>query len=158
MAGNRLMFWPSLEGTATSKGRLPATRVQNFSSAARAPSRSPLINPWARTTAFMAPALVPLTPSKPIRPSSRSWSSTPQVNAPWAPPPCKARLTVCWLDLPKSKSASCISKFKTTDKQVFRSLLQCSITFQIWMSWVRNCPDRPTGNSPVETRPPAFRR
>ena len=31
-------------------------------------------------------------PSISIRPSSSRWSSTPQVNAPCAPPPCSARL------------------------------------------------------------------
>src|SRR5690554_5587511 len=40
----------------------------------------------------MAPALVPLTASMAMRPSSRSRSSTPQVKAPCEPPPCRARL------------------------------------------------------------------
>src|SRR5258708_39689671 len=43
---------------------------------------------------FMAPALVALTPSILIRSSSSRRSSTPQVKAPCAPPPCSARLTV----------------------------------------------------------------
>ena len=38
--------------------------------------------PWAIATAFIAPALVPLMPSNPTRPSSNSASRTPQVNAP----------------------------------------------------------------------------
>src|SRR5579871_5853822 len=42
----------------------------------------------------MAPALVALTPSMLTRGSSSNRSSTPQVKAPWAPPPCRARLTV----------------------------------------------------------------
>ena len=37
-------------------------------------------------------ALVPLTASIARRPSSSSASSTPQVKAPWAPPPCSPRL------------------------------------------------------------------
>ena len=48
-------------------------------------------NPCARATAFMAPALVPLTPSNCHWPSSSSASSTPQVSAPCEPPPCSAR-------------------------------------------------------------------
>ena len=60
----------------------------------RAPSRPPVIKPCARQSAFIAPALVPLTPSKLKRPSSSKASSTPQVNAPCAPPPCRARLMV----------------------------------------------------------------
>ena len=46
----------------------------------------------AATAALIAPALVPLSPSSDTRPSSSSLSSTPQVKAPWAPPPCRARL------------------------------------------------------------------
>ena len=41
----------------------------------------------------VAPALAPVMASIAIRPSARIASSTPQVKAPWAPPPCKARLT-----------------------------------------------------------------
>ena len=40
-----------------------------------------------------APALVPLRPSMNKRPSLINRSSTPQVKAPWEPPPCKATLT-----------------------------------------------------------------
>src|SRR5262245_46507462 len=40
----------------------------------------------------MAPALVALMPSISNRGSFRRWSRTPQVKAPWAPPPCSARL------------------------------------------------------------------
>src|SRR2546427_714456 len=54
--------------------------------------RAALAKPWARATAFMAPALVPLMPSKTRLPSSSSASSTPQVRAPCEPPPCRARL------------------------------------------------------------------
>ena len=42
----------------------------------------------------VAPALLPLRPSTWRRGSSSKASSTPQVNAPCAPPPCKARLMV----------------------------------------------------------------
>jgi hypothetical protein len=45
----------------------------------------------ASTTAFMAPALVPEIASKDSLPSSIRASSTPQVKAPCAPPPCSAR-------------------------------------------------------------------
>src|ERR1700741_4296263 len=40
----------------------------------------------------MEPALVPDRPSISTRPSSRNLSITPQPNAPWAPPPCNAKL------------------------------------------------------------------
>ena len=46
----------------------------------------------AITTAFMAPALAPETPTISRSGSSRSRSSTPQVKAPWAPPPWRAKL------------------------------------------------------------------
>src|SRR3954454_8867762 len=46
------------------------------------------------TVAFMAPALVALMPSNSIVSSSRRRSSTPQVKAPCAPPPWRARLMV----------------------------------------------------------------
>src|SRR3712207_4582405 len=42
----------------------------------------------------MAPAEVALMPSSAMRSSSSSRSSTPQVKAPCAPPPCRARFTV----------------------------------------------------------------
>src|SRR4029077_15453474 len=42
--------------------------------------------------ALTAPADAPEMPSIVSRPSSSRWSSTPQVNAPSAPPPCNARL------------------------------------------------------------------
>src|SRR5215207_8197780 len=42
----------------------------------------------------MAPALVATMPSKSRRPSSSSRSMTPQVKAPWAPPPWRARFMV----------------------------------------------------------------
>ena len=48
--------------------------------------------PAARAAAFIAPALVALMPSIPRRSSSSRRSSTPQVKAPCAPPPCRARL------------------------------------------------------------------
>src|SRR6516225_7471576 len=70
-----------------------ATPCQNSSSASRAPFRPPVVSPWAITAAFIAPALVALTPSTSMHGSSRSQSRTPQVNAPWAPPPWRARLT-----------------------------------------------------------------
>ena len=63
---------------------LPSTLIarQNASSLARAPSAPPSIQPSATTTAFIAPALVPVSASMPRRPSSRMTSSTPQVKAP----------------------------------------------------------------------------
>ena len=42
--------------------------------------------------ALMAPAEAPEMPSIANRPSASRWSSTPQVKAPCAPPPCSARL------------------------------------------------------------------
>src|SRR6185312_14481509 len=69
------------------------TFCQNTSSASMAPWRPSFRKPSVKTTPFMAPALVPLMPSMKMRPSRISRSSTPQVKAPCAPPPCSARLT-----------------------------------------------------------------
>src|SRR5476649_1417104 len=66
--------------------------VQNALSSARAPSGPFLAQPCMKMTAFMAPALVPLSASISRRPSSTRASRTPQVKAPCDPPPCKARL------------------------------------------------------------------
>ncbi len=54
----------------------------------------PLRHPSASTTAFIAPALAPVSPSNSRPPASSKASSTPHVNAPCEPPPCNARLTV----------------------------------------------------------------
>jgi hypothetical protein len=77
---------------ATRRPGRPAslTLRQNLSKLARASSRPPCASPEASRTAFMAPALDPLTASKMMLSSARSRSSTPQVKAPRAPPPCKA--------------------------------------------------------------------
>ena len=69
------------------------TRFQKVSSAALAPSTPPCARPLAITAAFIAPAEVPEMPSICSQGSSSSRSSTPQVKAPWAPPPCRARST-----------------------------------------------------------------
>src|SRR6478752_1238549 len=69
------------------------TRRQKFSSAARAPSAPSPAKPSTSTAAFMAPAEVPEMPSMPSQGSSSRRSSTPQVNAPCAPPPCSAKST-----------------------------------------------------------------
>ena len=61
---------PSPVGIDETKGALSATVFQNLDSAARPPSSPPSMSPWASTTAFIAPALVPLTPSKVRHPSS----------------------------------------------------------------------------------------
>src|SRR5271157_435193 len=70
-----------------------ATRFQYASSAARAPSAPPCIQPLTSTAAFIAPADVPEIASTLSQVSSRSLSSTPQVNAPCEPPPCRAKST-----------------------------------------------------------------
>jgi hypothetical protein len=75
------------------KGAASATRFQYASSAARAPSAPPCIQPLTRTAAFIAPVDVPEIASTLSQISSRSLSSTPQVNAPSEPPPCKAKST-----------------------------------------------------------------
>src|SRR5262249_16856899 len=74
--------------------RWPSTLTARQKSARRwrASSGPPRVSPSASMTALTAPADAPEMPSIPIRPSSSSWSSTPQVKAPWAPPPCSARL------------------------------------------------------------------
>src|SRR5271165_571456 len=69
------------------------TRRQNVSSASRAPAAPPFAKPSTSTAAFMAPADVPEMPSISSHGSSSRRSSTPQVNAPWEPPPCRARST-----------------------------------------------------------------
>src|SRR3954463_15272497 len=61
---------------------------QKRSRLARASSGPSLARPEASRTALMAPALAPLTASNSRSSSSRRRSSTPQVNAPKAPPPC----------------------------------------------------------------------
>src|SRR6185369_578670 len=67
------------------------TRRQKFSSAVRAPAAPPFAWPSTSTAAFIAPADVPEMPSIRSHGSSRRRSSTPQVKAPWEPPPCRAR-------------------------------------------------------------------
>src|SRR6185503_19202267 len=69
------------------------TRRQKFSSAARAPSAPSPAKPSTSTAAFIAPADVPEMPSMPSQGSSSRRSSTPQVKAPCAPPPCSAKST-----------------------------------------------------------------
>src|SRR5580692_10556102 len=75
-------------------GRLPLEEAARQNSASRfsASSRPPRVRPSASITAFTAPADVPEMPSMASRSSLRSCSSTPQVKAPCAPPPCRARL------------------------------------------------------------------
>ena len=60
---------------------------QKSASRLRASSGPPRASPSATITALTAPAEVPDMPSISIRPSASSSSSTPQVNAPCAPPP-----------------------------------------------------------------------
>ena len=67
---------------------------QNRRSISLAVSRPPTVKPCASTIALTAPALDAVIPSNARRLSSRRRSSTPQVKAPWLPPPCNARLTV----------------------------------------------------------------
>jgi hypothetical protein len=69
------------------------TRRQKASSASRAPARPPAAKPEASTAAFIAPAEVPEIASMSSQVSSSRRSSTPQVKAPWLPPPCSARST-----------------------------------------------------------------
>src|SRR3984957_2443254 len=52
----------------------------------------PRTSPSASVTALMAPADAPDMPSISMRGSAKRLSSTPQVKAPCAPPPCSARL------------------------------------------------------------------
>src|SRR5436190_19015350 len=69
------------------------TRRQKLSRAARAPSAPPSAWPSTSTAAFIAPADVPEMPSIPSHGSSSRRSNTPQVKAPWEPPPCNAKST-----------------------------------------------------------------
>src|SRR5262245_16071135 len=66
--------------------------VQKVSKCVFAVVRPPDASPSASTTALMLPAPVAVIPSKVSRSSSSKRSSTPQVKAPWLPPPCSARL------------------------------------------------------------------
>ena len=68
--------------------------------ARRAPGRRPA------STAFIAPAEVPEMPSMSSRSSSSRWSSTPQVKAPCAPPPCRARLMRLVVCAPRASAAA----------------------------------------------------
>jgi hypothetical protein len=70
-----------------------AAPSQNTRRRSRAPSAPPRRQPSASATAFIAPALAPEMAAISSRPSSNRASSTPQVKAPWAPPPCRARFT-----------------------------------------------------------------
>jgi hypothetical protein len=58
------------------------TRFQKVFSADIARARLPRMKPSVKTTAFIAPALVPERPSMNMRPSEIRRSRTPQVNAP----------------------------------------------------------------------------
>src|SRR5579859_5905929 len=70
-------------------------RCQKLASSLRAPSRPPFTSPQARSVALIAPTLAPLMLSNAQVGSSRSRSSTPQVKAPKAPPPCSASDNFC---------------------------------------------------------------
>ena len=75
-------------------GYFPArlTLRQKSCRAFLAPSTLPLAHPEASTAALIAPALVPLIARMSSLGSSNRRSSTPQVKAPWEPPPCKANV------------------------------------------------------------------
>ena len=62
--------------------------------------------------AFIAPAEVPDMPSMRSQGSSRRRSSTPQVKAPCAPPPCNARSTRTWPP-PRSGSGLILAVLKS---------------------------------------------
>ena len=85
------------------------TPRQNLSRAARAPSARPRSHPSTKTAAFMAPAEVPEIAAMWSQSSSSNRSSTPQVNAPWEPPPCRARSisagsrSIAWIDKPSRR-------------------------------------------------------
>src|SRR5690349_16202056 len=73
------------------------TVFQNAASFCRATSGPPNASPLTVSAALNAPALLPLTAPIRIRPAVTSWSrrsSTPQVNAPCEPPPCRASAIV----------------------------------------------------------------
>jgi hypothetical protein len=79
------------------------------------PALVPCGVPSASTTALMAPALLAVIPSNDNRSSSSRRSRTPQVNVPWAPPSCKAKLIARQLTgetgfVPKPEKLSCFAK------------------------------------------------
>src|SRR5829696_5239793 len=84
------MNWSKSERCTGDSTPSRLTRFQNLRSCPRAPSGPPSRQPSTRTTAFIEPALAPVIASIASRPSSISWSSTPQVKAPCAPPPWSA--------------------------------------------------------------------
>src|SRR5271169_2192 len=67
-------------------------RRHSFLSAHLPPWRPPPARPQASTAALIALALAALMPSNVMCSSSSRRSMTPQVKAPCAPPPCRARL------------------------------------------------------------------
>ena len=81
----------ALERAVAAPNRIPGARRR--SSAARAAGAPPAAWLATITAAFMAPAEVPEMPSICSQGSSSNRSSTPQVKAPCAPPPCRARST-----------------------------------------------------------------
>ena len=81
---------PVSQAPRVPRHRLRPSALQNLASVARAPSRPPSSRPCTSSSAFIAPALAPLTATIGLARCSSSASSTPQVNAPCAPPPCSA--------------------------------------------------------------------
>ena len=95
----RLPSPEGLEALQLTRGErtLSPTAVQLRSSAARAPSAPPVVQPSASATAFIAPALVPLMPSIGSLPPRAGGRARPRY-APCAPPPAaRARRGGCVL-------------------------------------------------------------
>src|SRR5260370_22755578 len=74
------------------KWPLVLTARQRAARRLRASCGPPRVKPSASTTALMAPADAPDMPSFLMPGSASSLCTTPQLQAPWAPPPCSARL------------------------------------------------------------------
>src|SRR6516225_4302371 len=86
---------PANQGLLRNRSGTPALATASHTalSLACAAARPPSARPAASATALTAPALVPLSQPGSIVSSSSSRSSTPQVKAPCAPPPSRARLS-----------------------------------------------------------------
>src|SRR5690606_33178048 len=92
-----LYISPLLNNASNGDGfrkKLPLREIfsHNFSNNSFAFLGPPICKPYAHTTVLIAPALVPDIASTSISSTSNNLSNTPQVNAPCAPPPCKANV------------------------------------------------------------------
>src|SRR5690606_31841770 len=99
-----------------------STASQTLRNVARASPRPPSASPDATAAALTAPALVPLIQPRSRVSSRSSSSSTPQVKAPCAPPPCSARLIRRRLCFPTLRLPRLLPSFVSHRKMAARRL------------------------------------